>query len=231
MRSWISGIFAAVVILAAPAFASASSLQIMPINIEVPAPGAASTVTLTNQGGDLLNAQIRIFKWVQLNGQDELVPTRDVVVSPPAVKLQPGKKSVIRVVRIGKTPAATEETYRLIIDELPKPVKAGQAGVGFSVRHSIPVFFSKTGEDVDRSWQASVSKGQFILKAGNAGGRRVHYRDLARTLPWGSTIGTNTVAGTGTGSAQAYTAYGHVPAQATPSAQTYTDTIVVTVTY
>lgn len=57
------------------------------------------------------------------------------------------------------------------------------------------------------------------------------YRDLARTLPWGSTIGSNTAAGTGTGSAQTYTAYGHVPAQATPSAQIYTDTIVVTVTY
>ncbi len=57
------------------------------------------------------------------------------------------------------------------------------------------------------------------------------YRDLARTLPWGSTIGTNTVAATGNGSAQAHTAYGHVPAQATPSPQTYTDTIVVTVTY
>lgn len=57
------------------------------------------------------------------------------------------------------------------------------------------------------------------------------YRDAARTQPWGSTIGTNTAAGTGNGSAQAYTGYGRVPAQATPSAQTYTDTIVVTVTY
>ncbi len=57
------------------------------------------------------------------------------------------------------------------------------------------------------------------------------YRDLARTLPWGSTIGSDTVAATGNGSAQAHTAYGHVPAQATPSPQTYTDTIIVTVTY
>lgn len=57
------------------------------------------------------------------------------------------------------------------------------------------------------------------------------YRDAARTLPWGSTIGTDTVAGIGTGSAQAYTAYGRVPVQTTPSPQTYTDTITVTVTY
>lgn len=57
------------------------------------------------------------------------------------------------------------------------------------------------------------------------------YRDSARSQPWGSTIGSDTVAGTGTGSAQSYTAYGRVPAQATPSAQTYSDTVVVTVTY
>ena len=57
------------------------------------------------------------------------------------------------------------------------------------------------------------------------------YRDAARSLPWGSTIGSNTVAGTGTGSAQSITAYGRVPPQTTPAAQTYTDTIIVTVTY
>ena len=57
------------------------------------------------------------------------------------------------------------------------------------------------------------------------------YRDAARSLPWGSTIGTNTAAGTGTGSAQIYAGYGRVPPQTTPAAQTYTDTIIMTVTY
>ncbi|MFO0991269.1 MAG: spore coat U domain-containing protein [Hyphomicrobiales bacterium] len=57
------------------------------------------------------------------------------------------------------------------------------------------------------------------------------YRDTARTLGWGETIGVNTLAGTGTGNVQNYTAYGRVPAQTTPAPQTYSDTIVVTVTY
>jgi fimbrial chaperone protein len=143
MRSWISGLLAAVAISASSAVASASSLQVSPVNIEVPAPGAASTVTLNNDGGDTINAQIRIFKWIQKNGKDELVPTRDVVASPPAVKLVAGKKSVIRIVRMIKSPAVTEESYRLIVDEVPKPPKAQQAGVGFTVRYSIPVFFRR----------------------------------------------------------------------------------------
>jgi spore coat protein U-like protein len=57
------------------------------------------------------------------------------------------------------------------------------------------------------------------------------YRDSARTANWGNTVGTDTVSGTGTGANQSLTVYGRVPAQTTPVAGTYTDTIVVTVTY
>lgn len=44
------------------------------------------------------------------------------------------------------------------------------------------------------------------------------YRDAARTLVWGQTIGTDTVAATGNGSAQPVTVYGRVPPQTTPGA-------------
>lgn len=57
------------------------------------------------------------------------------------------------------------------------------------------------------------------------------YSDSGRTTIWGDTVGTDTVSATGNGSAQSYTVYGRVPAQSTPAAATYTDTITVTVTY
>ncbi|WP_292572156.1 spore coat U domain-containing protein [Mesorhizobium sp.] len=57
------------------------------------------------------------------------------------------------------------------------------------------------------------------------------YRDSGRTQPWGDTIGTDTVAGTGTGNVQNLTVYGRVPPQATPAAGVYTDTVAITVTY
>jgi len=57
------------------------------------------------------------------------------------------------------------------------------------------------------------------------------YRSSGTTLPWGNTIGSNTAGGTGTGSTQNYTGYGIVPAQSLPNPGTYSDTIVVTVTY
>ncbi|WP_164985805.1 spore coat U domain-containing protein [Bosea sp. Tri-44] len=57
------------------------------------------------------------------------------------------------------------------------------------------------------------------------------YRDGSRTLPFGSTAGVDTLAGTGTGLAQAVTIHGRVPSQTTPSPGLYTDTIVATVVY
>jgi len=57
------------------------------------------------------------------------------------------------------------------------------------------------------------------------------FRDAPMTLNWGQTIGTDTLAGTGNGSAQPYQVYGQIPAQTTPAPDTYNDTITVTVTY
>ena len=57
------------------------------------------------------------------------------------------------------------------------------------------------------------------------------YQDAARTQPWGDSAGTNTAAGIGSGLAQNLTVYGRVPAQTTPAPGTYSDTVVVTVTY
>ncbi|MFZ0747425.1 MAG: spore coat protein U domain-containing protein [Terracidiphilus sp.] len=48
---------------------------------------------------------------------------------------------------------------------------------------------------------------------------------------WGNTVGTDTVAGTGTGTAQSLTVYGQIPAGQWVRPGSYTDTITATVTY
>lgn len=57
------------------------------------------------------------------------------------------------------------------------------------------------------------------------------YQDSGRTAPWGDSAGSNTVSGTGSGLAQTLTVYGRVPAQTTPSPGTYSDTVVLTISY
>jgi spore coat protein U-like protein len=57
------------------------------------------------------------------------------------------------------------------------------------------------------------------------------FRDAARTLNWGTTVGTDTVTGTGTGAAQTINIYGQIPSQNIGFVNPYTDTVNVTITY
>ena len=57
------------------------------------------------------------------------------------------------------------------------------------------------------------------------------YSDSGRTAVWGEAVGTDTVSGTGNGLAQTLTVYGRVPAQTTPPANVYNDSVTVTVSY
>ncbi len=57
------------------------------------------------------------------------------------------------------------------------------------------------------------------------------YSNAGRTVNWGDTVGTDTVAGTGNGSAQVLTVYGRIAAGQLVRPGTYSDTIIATVTY
>jgi spore coat protein U-like protein len=57
------------------------------------------------------------------------------------------------------------------------------------------------------------------------------YQDSGHATVWGNTIGTNTVAVTGSGLLQATTVYGLIPVDQASPAAVYNDTINVTVTY
>jgi spore coat protein U-like protein len=56
------------------------------------------------------------------------------------------------------------------------------------------------------------------------------FRDSARTLNWGDTVGVDTVSATGTGSAQTHTLYGRLPVQS-QTVGNYTDSVTVTIAY
>lgn len=58
------------------------------------------------------------------------------------------------------------------------------------------------------------------------------FSNSGRTTTWGNTVGTNTVAGTGSGSQQSLTVYGRITSNQTSAiAGSYSDTITVTVTF
>src|SRR5215471_17151953 len=167
----------------------AASLQVAPVMVEVAAPGAATTLKLRNEGTTPLNAQIRVFRWTQVNGEDKLEPTTDVVASPPLAKLAPKVDYTIRLVRVNKTPVAKEETYRLFIDELPDAANQRNRAVNLLLRYSIPVFFyPATGAPPSLTWSVDHSGGRLSVVAKNSGDRHIRVSNLKLKDDKGGTV-------------------------------------------
>jgi len=170
-------------IFASPcALLQAASLQVAPVIVEVAAPGAAATVTLRNQADKPLEGQVRVFRWTQVDGEDKLVPTDDVVASPPMVSLKSNTNYLVRIVRAKKEPVEGEETYRLLIDELPSPTADRRTAVNIVLRYSIPVFFTASGAATGKlKWELQRKNNKQFLVARNDGSRRVRLADLKAT--------------------------------------------------
>ncbi|SFH96010.1 fimbrial chaperone protein [Bosea sp. OK403] len=153
--------------------ASAASLQVAPVLLDLPAPATTATITLRNTDVEPITAQLRIFRWIQDNGVERLEPTNDVVASPPLVDLRSRQDYTVRVIRVASRPPDKEEAYRLVIDELPKPKRASGT-VALVTRHLVPVFFTgKSASPPAISWSAGQHGRGITLAAVNSGDTRV----------------------------------------------------------
>src|SRR5262245_16497371 len=121
MRKFVRAVLTTALVTSLPTLAGAASLQVSPVTVEIPAPGATAMIKLRNDAAAPLNVQLRVFRWTQENGEEKLEPTNDVVASPPVARLPAKSEHVVRLVRLNKQPITKGESYRLLVDELPDP--------------------------------------------------------------------------------------------------------------
>lgn len=157
----------------------AGTLSVSPTLIDQKAPASTAALTVQTLGKEPMRVQVRLFRWVQVDGQDRLEPTRDVVASPPMLKVAPGADYTVRIVRTAKRPVTGEESYRLLVDQLPEPKDKKANQVTLVIRHSIPVFFG-TGSEKPAAitWSAVKAGKGFVLTARNNGDRRFKLTNL-----------------------------------------------------
>jgi len=112
-----------------------------------------------------------------------------VVASPPAVTLAPGADYVVRVVRVSKQSVQGEESYRVIVDQLPRVRRQQARTVNLLIRQSIPVFFRGKELNIPNvSWSLSFEAGKLIVVANNAGDERLRIASLRLKDASGSSI-------------------------------------------
>jgi fimbrial chaperone protein len=157
-----------------------ASLQVSPVVLDVVAEGASATsLTLHNSGTKPIEAQVRVFRWSQAGGSDTLTETRDVVVSPPMMGLRPGADYTVRVVRVSKAAVTGEESYRLLVDELPDLQNQAPGTVALLIRQSLPVFFrSPDASAPSLVWTVIRTGRRLSVRVANGGDRHARISRL-----------------------------------------------------
>jgi fimbrial chaperone protein len=159
--------------------AQGAALRVAPTSLALIAPDSAATLNLRNEDTRPVNVQIRVFRWSQAEGVERLEPTTEVAVSPPITTLAPKSDYIVRVVRVAKTPVSGEESYRLLVDELPDPTQRRPGTVNFVLRYSIPVFFTNPDTSPPNvSWVLNPRDDVMVLTARNSGARHLRIVDL-----------------------------------------------------
>ncbi|MDB5986020.1 MAG: pilus assembly protein PapD [Nevskia sp.] len=156
---------------------AAASLQVSPVTLSFDTGQPALGLTLRNTGDSALTGQVRIFAWSQ-DGKDDVLKavTEGLVASPPMATIAPAGEQVVRVVRTNRQPQAREQTFRLLIDELP-PAQgtatpgSAEAGISFRLRYSIPVFIPAPGmaSEPKLSWTLKHHDDAWFLGVSNQG--------------------------------------------------------------
>lgn len=159
--------------LVACVMATASSLQISPVTVDMPAGASAVGITLSNPGDQPLYGQVRVFRWTQDGQGESLEPTQDIVASPPLIEVAPHGEQLVRLVRRSPQALPTEQSYRALIDEIPRPEATPSHGVTIRLRYSVPIFVNPAGAlgKPELSWQLLRDAQGWSLRVANAGTR------------------------------------------------------------
>ena len=133
----------------------------------------ATAVWLQNTGKTDAMVQIRVFKWNQDGLKDNYSEQSEIIPSPPVAKIKAGEKHMLRLTKSANLPDGKEQSYRLIVDELPIRLSDGNeqdaSKVSFQMRYSIPLFAYGKGigsgltEESQNLMQKCFSKTSFTV--------------------------------------------------------------------
>jgi fimbrial chaperone protein len=179
----------AVVLFLAGNAAGAQNLSVLPVNVFLQPGQRTATLSVTNSGTKPTSIQVRAYDWSQKDDQDQLTASNVVVVSPPLVTIAPASTQVVRLI-LRQTPAGSEATYRLILDQIPGPGEPGV--VQMVLRFSIPVFAMPAAKAAPQV-QLHIERddGKLFLVGVNTGQSHEALRDIAVITSDGRKLNAN----------------------------------------
>lgn len=152
--------------------------QVEPTRVDLSSTAPSGAVTVTNHGTTALRLQATAYRWSEdFNGAMQLAAAPDVVVRPSLFEVQPGKS---RTVRVGTTAAAgaTEQSYRVFIEELPDHSTTQALGVRVLTRIGVPVFVAPRSGQTALVLRPGFDDGHASVVVNNTGTLHVKLQEL-----------------------------------------------------
>jgi fimbrial chaperone protein len=176
-------------LLTAAAFAAparASTFNISPIRAELAAAHRTEALTITNAEDNPVVVQIRVVRWSQKNGAEELEDTHELLATPPVLQIPANSQQIIRVALRRDPDPAQELTYRVIFEEVPQAAPKDFTGLRVALRLSIPIFVAPAHgkANAELAWGSRwLPNGQLELAATNNGSGHLQITDFEAQFP------------------------------------------------
>ncbi len=170
--------------LAAPA--SASTFNISPIRAELTGAHHTEALTIMNADDSPVVVQVRVVRWSQKDGAEQLDDTRELLATPPVLQIPANSQQIIRVALRREPDPAQELTYRVIFEEVPQAAPREFIGLRVALRLSIPVFVEPAHgkANAELAWQSRwLPNGQLELAATNNGSGHLQITDFEVQFP------------------------------------------------
>lgn len=170
--------------MAAPA--GASTFNISPIRAELASGHRTEALTITNAEDNPVVVQVRVVRWSQKDGAEELVDTRELLATPPVLQIPANSQQIIRVALRRDPDPQQELTYRVIFEEVPQAAPKDFTGLRVALRLSIPIFVApaRGKANADLAWASRwLPNGQLELAATNNGSGHLQITDFEAQFP------------------------------------------------
>ncbi len=175
----LTRLLAGLLVLAAAQCAWAGVFSVTPVRIYMVPKDRAVAVTITNEADEPVALQADVYEWKQrADGADELVPSEDLILAPPIIKLGAKAKQVVRLARLQPPDASRQLTYRLILRELPEASSLKGVTVPVALALSMPVFITPPNAKQRTACEAAREQGELVVYCVNTGNAYAQVREI-----------------------------------------------------
>ncbi len=177
---------ALVLVAAIAAPAGASTFNISPIRAELTGSHRTEALTIMNADDSPVVVQIRVVRWSQAGGAEQLEDTRELLATPPVLQIPANSQQIIRVALRREPDQLQELTYRVIFEEVPQAAPKEFTGLRVALRLSVPVFVApaRGKANAELAWESRwLPNGQLELAATNHGSGHLQITDFEALFP------------------------------------------------